>query len=302
MDLRHLRTFCAVVDHGSFSAAAEFLGVTQPAVSAQMRSLEEQVGRRLLDRGGRRPVPTEAGALLHDRARRMLDLSDQLERTLAEFDDAVGGELRVGSSTGPGELFLPSLCIRFRERYPDVRVRLLVDDTRGIGDRVLRDELELGIVGAARDQRGLEFSPLMRDELVLITPADHPLAARPGISVAELAELPVIMQQKGSGVRSVIEDAMRQEGLGVFDDGLPVELGLQQSVKAAVLEGLGITVVSRLAVAREVADGRLAAIPLTGPGLVREFQVVRRAGRTPSRAGEAFLTFCRETLAGGDDQ
>lgn len=302
MDFRHLRTFCAVVDHGSFSAAAAELGVTQPAVSAQMRSLEKQSGRRLLDRGGRTPVPTEAGALLYDHARRILELSNDLERDLTDFDDAVGGSLDVGSSTGPGELFLPSICIRFRDSFPGVQVRLHVDDTRGIGDRVLRDELELGIVGAARDQRGLEFSPLMRDELVLITPPGHELAARDGITVGELAALPVIMQQKGSGVRTVIEEAMRAEGLRFGDRELAMELGLQQSVKAAVLEGLGVSVVSRLAVSRELADGRLAAVPLVGDGLAREFQVVRRVGRTPSRAGEAFLTFCRETLAGGGDQ
>lgn len=302
MDLRHLRTLCAVVDHGSFSAAAESLGVSQPAVSAQMRSLEKEVGRRLLDRDARRPVPTEAGLLVYEQGRRMLDLADGLERQLDGFDDTVGGDLDFGSSTGPGELFLPSLCIRFHERFPEVRVRLHVDDTRGIGDRVLRDELELGIVGAARDQRGLEFSPLMRDELVLITPPDHALAERDGIALAELAELPVIMQQKGSGVRSVVEAAMRADGLAFAAEDARLELGLQQSVKAAVLEGLGISIVSRLAVSREVADGRLAAVPLTGAGIAREFQVVRRAGRTPTRAGEAFLTFCRETLAGGGDQ
>jgi len=165
-------------------------------------------------------------------------------------------------------------------------------------ERVLDDELEFGVVGAARPQRGLEFEPFMRDELVAIVPPGHPLAARGTVAIAELATEPLLIQQEGSGVRSVVEQALRESGVRDRDRRVSMELGLQQSVKAAVLDGFGITVISRLAVEREVADGSLVALTLEGAGLAREFWVVRHAGRTPRRAAQAFLEFAAADLAG----
>jgi hypothetical protein len=137
------------------------------------------------------------------------------------------------------------------------------------------------------------------DELVVIVPPDHELAGRTSIELAELAKIPMLMQQKGSGVRSVLEDAMRTAGLRRRDLPVRMELGLQQSVKAAVLDGIGITVVSRLAVQREVEEGSLVALELLGPGIARDFQVVTREGRTLGRASAAFLEFARAELAVG---
>jgi len=178
-------------------------------------------------------------------------------------------------------------------------VSLVVHDTAGICERVLEGELELGVVGAARPVRGLVFEPFVRDELVVIVPPDHRLARRRRLELAELAGEPLIMQQRGSGVRAVLEAAIRERGMRLADLDVTMELGLQQSAKAAVLDGHGITVISRLAVEREVADGRLVAIALAGPGLTRDFSAVRAAGRTPSRLSSAFLEFARARLDRG---
>lgn len=296
MDLRHLLTFRAVVERGSFSAAAEDLEVSQPAVSAQIRSLEERLGQRLLDRGGRRVRPTEAGEVLDRYAQRIIEVEAEMERALAEVGEGVGGLLLLGSSTGPGELLLPGLCGAFALTHPDVRVSLAVHDSQTVCERVVEDEIELGFVGAARPLRGLEAEPFVRDELVLITPPDHSLAGRATVGLEELRGEPMLLQQRGSGVRAVLEAAMRDAGLRDRDLDVRMELGLQQSVKAGVLDGFGITVISRLAVGREVADGSLAAVPLAGPGLARDFSVVRAAGRTLSRAAAAFLEFARVRL------
>ena len=230
-------TFCAVVDRGSFSAAADDLEISQPAVSFQIRALESLLGQRLLDRRGRRVALTEAGRVLEGYARRMLALQSELERAMADVGEHIAGKLLLGSSTGPGEVLLPRLLWAFRAEHRDVTVSLVVHDTAGICERVLEGELELGVVGAARPVRGLVFEPFIRDELVVIVPPDHRLARRRRLELAELAGEPLIMQQRGSGVRSVLEAAIRERGMRLADLDVTMELGLQQSAKAAVLDG-----------------------------------------------------------------
>jgi len=296
VDLRHLVTLRTVVDKGSFSQAAEELEISQPAVSFQIRSLEERLGHRLLDRSGRRVAVTEAGEIVYRYARRMIGLEAELEREMGEIGTRVAGRLVLGSSTGPGELLLPRLLGAFHAAHPDVRVSLMVSDTQTVCERVLDDELELGVVGAARSQRGLVFEPFVRDELVAIVPPGHRLAGRDAVTLEELVAEPMLLQQEGSGVRSVVEAAMREGGLRDRDLHVAMELGLQQSVKAAVLDGFGITVISRLAVEREVAEGSLVALALEGPGLERHFFAVRHAGRPPTRVTTAFVDFARVEL------
>jgi DNA-binding transcriptional LysR family regulator len=297
VELRNLHTFRTVVDKGSFSQAAEELEISQPAVSFQIRALEERLGHRLLDRSGRRIAITEAGEVAYRYAKRLIGLEAELQREMQELGDTVSGRLVLGSSTGPGEVVLPRLLGAFSRLHPEVQVSLVVLDTQSVCERVLDDELEIGFVGAARPQRGLVYEPFMRDELVAIVPTDHPLAERGSIDLDELVRQPMIVQQEGSGVRSVIEAAMRDAGLRDRDLNVTMELGLQQSVKAAVLDGLGLTVISRLAIEREVADGSLVALSLEGPGLAREFSSVRHAGRTSRRVTRAFLEFAAAELS-----
>lgn len=298
MDLRHLVAFRAVIERGSFSAAAAELGISQPAISAQIRSLEVSLGQRLLDRSGRRVSLTDAGILLDGYARRLLDLADELQRAIADVGTNVAGRLRLGSSTGPGEVLLPAALGDFARLHPDVSVQLVVHDTQTICDMVLADELELGIVGADRPRRGLVFTPYLRDELVAIAPPGHPLADRDDeVGLSEVLAQPMILQQAGSGVRSVVEAAARARGLRVQEPPAALELGLQQSVKAAVLAGLGVTIISRLAVEPEVAEGRLVALRIRDGDLSRDFSVVRRAGRSASRLSEAFLAFATSRMA-----
>src|SRR3954464_994373 len=156
MDTRQLAAFIAVVERRSFSQAAEQLGVTQPAVSLQIRSLEKRLGLQLLDRSGRRVEPTEAGRRLFRSAQRLLAVEEQL---LAELGEEVEGELtgrlELGASTGPGGTVIPVVLCEFQERHPDVHVALTVSATQRIVEQVARRELELGVVGAVRRQRGV---------------------------------------------------------------------------------------------------------------------------------------------------
>ena len=296
MDTRQLAAFCAVVERKSFSQAAERLGVTQPAVSLQIRSLEQRLGRQLLDRSGRRVEPTEAGLRLYASAQRLLQAEEQLLEELDSDDDGiVTGALELGASTGPGGSVVPVLLCEFQERHPDVRVRLSVSDTQTVVAQVADRELELGIVGAGRRHRGVTFEPFFRDEVVLAVRAAHSFAGKT-VTLDQLRGEPLIVMQEGAGVRQVIEDELRKSGTRLRDLDVRLELGLQESVRSAVLAGHGVTFISRLAIESDLATGLLATARVRGLEPVREIFLARATGRTETRAARAFLAFARERL------
>jgi DNA-binding transcriptional LysR family regulator len=296
MDTRQLAAFCAVVERKSFSQAAERLGVTQPAVSLQIRSLEQRLGRQLLDRSGRRVEPTEAGLRLYASAQRLLQLEEQLlEELEADDEGSIGGALELGASTGPGGSVVPVLLCEFQERHPDVHVRLNVSDTQTVVARVADRELELGIVGAGRRHRGVTFEPFFGDEVVLAVPAGHRFAGKT-VTLEQLRDEPLIVMQEGAGVRQVIEDELRRAGTRLRDLDVRLELGLQESVRSAVLAGHGVTFISRLAVESDLTTGLLATARVRGLDPVREIFLARATGRSETRAARAFLAFARERV------
>ena len=296
MDTRQLATFCAVVERKSFSQAAERLGVTQPAVSLQIRALEKRLGRQLFDRSGRRVEPTEAGLRLYRGAQRLLALEEQLvEEVTGDDETEISGRLELGSSTGPGGAILPLLLCEFQAAHPSVTVALTVLDTSAVVELVASRELELGIVGAARRHRSVTFEPFFRDEVVLACRPDHRFANRT-IDLDELRSEPLIVMQEGAGVRQVIEDELRRAGTRLRDLDVRLELGLQESVKSAVAGGYGVTFISRSSIEPELRAGTLAAARVEGLEAAREISVVRATGRSATRAAEAFLEFARERV------
>ena len=297
MDTRQLAAFCAVVERKSFSQAAERLGVTQPAVSLQIRALEKRLGLRLLDRSGRRVEPTEAGVRLYRGAQRLLALEEQLvEEVAGGADGSLSGRLELGASSGPGGTVLPRLLCEFQAAHPDVQVRLSVSDTQSVVEQVAHRELELGVVGAARRHRSVVFEPFFRDEVVLVCPPGHAFAGRT-ISLDDLRGEPLVVMQEGAGVRQVIEDELRAAGSRLRDFDVRLELGLQESVRSAVEAGFGVTFISRSAVEADLEAGRLAVARVRGLDPAREISLVRSAGRSETRLAHAFVDFARARLA-----
>jgi len=296
MDTRQLAAFCAIVERKSFSEAAERLGVTQPAVSQQIRSLEERLGQQLLDRSGRRVEPTEAGRRLYRGAQRLLAQERQLlEDVAGEAEGPLRGQLALGASTGPGGTVVPVLLCEFAEANPDVTVDLTISDTQTIVDRVARRELELGVVGATPRNRSVAYEPFFRDEVVLVCPPEHRFAGKT-ITLDDLRGEPLIVMQEGAGVRQVIEDELRARGTRLRDFDVRLELGLQESVKSAVEAGYGVTFISRTAVEPELEAGTLSAAPVKGLEPSREISLVRATGRVSTRVADAFVEFARERL------
>ena len=292
MDTRQLAAFCAVVERRSFSRAAERLGVTQPAVSLQVRALEERLGQQLLDRSGRRVEPTEAGLRVYRGAQKLLHAEQQLLDGLAGDDLALRGRLELGASTGPGGRLVPLLLCQFASLHPGLAVSLSIFDTQTVIAQVADRRLELGVVGAARRVKGLAFEPLVRDEIVLAVPSGHRFEGQQ-VEAEELAEETLIEMQEGAGVRQVVEEELRRAGTRIRPR-RRLTLGLQESVKSAVAGGHGVAFISRAALEDELRSGALGAAAVAGIEPSRQIYLVRVAGKVHARAAEAFIAFAKE--------
>jgi DNA-binding transcriptional LysR family regulator len=297
MDTRQLAAFCAVVERRSFSQAAERLGVTQPAVSLQVRALEKRLGAQLLDRSGRRVEPTEAGWRLYRGAQRMLSLEEQLVSEVASTTEGeLSGDLSIGASTGPAAIAVPLLLCEFQRQNSEVRVRLTVSDTHNVVERVAARDLELGIVGASRRYRGVRFEPFFSDQVILACPPGHPFAGRT-VTLDELREETLILMQEGAGVRQIVEDGLRRTGVRLRDLDVRLELGLQESVRHAVEGGYGVTFISRTAVESQLAAGTLEEAQVEGLEATRQISLASAVGRARTRVADGFLAFARERLS-----
>jgi DNA-binding transcriptional LysR family regulator len=295
MDLRQLEIFAKVAEMGSFSRAAEALHLTQPTVSEHIRALEDELGVRLLDRLGRGTATTRAGQLLLSYATRILALSREARQALEGYQGRMRGELVVGGSTIPGEYLLPAVIGRFREKFPEVSTRLVIGGSQAVVDWVADGRVELGVVGARLPQRGLEFHDLSPDEEVVVVPAGHPWQGRAQVTLEDLAREPLIIRERGSGTRAAFESALERAGVDLASLRVAGELGSNQAIKQAVKAGMGITVMSRIAVEDESRQGVLAFLRVRDLAVTRGFYVVTHRERSRSPVAEAF----RLVLEGG---
>ena len=218
-----------------------------------------------------------------------------LDEVAAEGDGDLSGALSMGASTGPAAVVVPRLLGEFQRAHPAVRVALEVHDTRMVVELVAERRLELGIVGAAPRHRAVRFEPFAYDEVVLVCPPRHRFAGRT-IDVHELASESLVVMQEGAGVRRIVEDELRRLGVRLRDLDPRLELGLQESVRSAVLAGYGVTFISRAAVESDLASGALAEARVEGMDGRREISLVRSAARVHTRVADAFVDFARERL------
>lgn len=299
MNLRQLVAFCRIVDLGSFSIAAEDLGVSQPAVTLQMQALERELGAILLDRSSRRVVATDSGRVLYGHAKQILLHAEQAQREIDEVNQLLRGRLLVGASTGPGEHVLPQILGRFKGDHPDVEVVLRILPTHEIIAQVLDNNLEIGVVGAKEKSPKLHFEPFVQDHLIVIVSPGHPWASMREVTLEALLSEPFILQQPGAGVRIMLEAGLEAMGLSLSDLNVHMELGLQESIKTAVGAGFGVGIISRFAVLQELHLGTLVEIPVSDlPSFRDEFYLVRNPSRKLSRLTQLFLCFAKDQTMG----
>ena len=298
MDLRRLEVFCKVYELKSFSRAAEASFLSQPTVSEHIRYLEDLLEVRLFDRLGREVAPTRAGELLYGYARRILSLTQEASRSLELYRGKVSGSIALGGSTIPGQYILPIFIGSFKRRYQGIRIRLVIADTRAVADMVLDGSIDIGVVGARIKNSKLVFDQLFDDELVLAVPTDHPWAARPAIRLEELPEAPFIMREPGSGTRMATLSSL--EDAGVDPESLQViaEMGSTDAVRQAIKSGVGVSILSRRAIADDIRFGILRPVPVESLALTRHFYLVTHKARSLSPLAQAFVDFLKENQSG----
>jgi len=288
-DLRQLEIFCRVVEQGSFTRAAAEVHLAQASVSERVANLERAVGARLLDRLGRKAVPTVVGQRLFERAVSLLAAKRAVCLEIEELLGVETGTLVIGASTIPGEYILPAQIARFRRRYPGVLVRVLAGDSSGVAEMVARGEVELGFVGSVSGIESVRFEPLWDDRLVLAVPPRHRLARRRTVRLDELRGEPFVMREPGSGTRQTAERALREPAAASgFELEVVAELGSTAAVKQAVIQGLGLSIISRRSLDIEIAARAIRALEIAGLSLDRHVYLAFDERRTRSPLGARF--------------
>ena len=294
MDLHRLEVFCKVYEMKSFSRAGRACLLSQPTVSEHIRYLETFLDVQLFDRLGRQVVPTRAGEILYDYARRMLNLRREATRTLELYRGKMSGELELGGSTIPGQYILPSLIGKFKQSFADIRIKLVIADTMNITNMVLEGSLELGVVGAKINNSKLEFDRLFDDELVLAISPNHQWAERSSISLDELADAPFIMREQGSGTRMMMLRILEQADFDPQRLKVVAEMGSTDAIRQAIKAEVGVSILSSRAIADELNFQQLFKIPIKDLSFTRHFYLVTHKKRSRSPLGEAFVDFLVE--------
>ena len=290
-NLHRLRVFHAVARRESYSRAAGDLHISQPAVSKHVLDLEEELGAKLFHRLGRRIVLTEAGRLMADYAQRIFVLADEARRALDELQGLERGRLHLGASSTPGNYLLPRALAAFQARYPRLEVSLDILASHDVVERILRQELDLGFVGATFDAE-LHVQPYVEDEVVLVLRPGHPLASVRTIPREALEQETFILRDIVSGTRTVAETELKARGITIRRS---MELRSVEAVKQAVAEGLGISFISRYAVALEVRHKVLAVAADPRLRFRRPLVMISRKDTRLSPAALAFAASVRKS-------
>ncbi len=292
---RRLQVFHAVAKQLSFTKAAEALLMTQPAVTFQVKQLEEHFNTRLFDRGHNKIVLTPAGEMVLEYAERILGLSDELDVRMAELSGEVSGSLLIGASTTIAEFMLPRILGEFKSLYPKVQPRLIVANSETIEARVAEHTLDLGLVESHSAKPTLHVESCCDDELQVVCNPDFPLARYQELTPKQLLDHPYISREPGSGTRECTDAYLRQAGLSLAALNMVMEMGSPVSLNGVVETGLGFAIASRASVAKAQRLGVLVVIPLK-PRLTRTLAMVYPREKFRSRLVETFVAFAGERI------
>ncbi len=290
VSVHQLRLLTAVIEHGGFSRAGLALGLSQPAISHQLKALATTIGMPLLEVIGRKVHLTQVGELVHEHAKRILNEFEAAGTALDELRGLRRGTLRLAGDTTVGIYVLPDLLGAFRHEHPSVEVRLGVDNRQGLYERLVRNDADFVVSGRPWDNPSIPLiaQPFLANELIAIASPKHRLASRKRVTLADLAGEPLIVREPGSGTRESMEEAFREAGLSIR----PVmELASNGAIKRAVAQDLGVSILSRYATGLEMHIGHLTELPVTGFPLRRQWHLVYARDKRLGPIDEAFLRF-----------
>ncbi len=284
--------FRAVAECLSFRRAAEELYLTQPAVSLQVKALEEDLNVQLLDRTGSRVMLTPAGHKLLTYARRVNALLLKAEREVTALSGEHAGQLALGASTTIAQYVLPRMIADFHTTHPRVNTTLISGNTEHIVRAIARQEIALGLIEGPARSREVRTESFLADEIVLIVPAAHAWAERSSVACAEIASTPLLMRERGSGTRRVVEEALDKHGVRRSALQIVMELDSTEAIKSAVEAGLGSGFVSYWAIAKDQRTGRnLRIVEIEGMRMHRDLLIAHAAGPGPNGLASEFRSF-----------
>jgi DNA-binding transcriptional LysR family regulator len=293
MDLRRLEVFCRVVELRSFTKAADAVLLSQPTVSEHIRTLEEMIGEKLLDRLGREVFPTPAGQILYRYGQRMLRLREEAMQAVANYKGDLSGRLVLGGSTIPGTYILPRIIGSFKARHPSIQLTLKIASTGEIAEAVLRGDLEIGLVGSKWKDRRLQTEEMFSEDLVLSVYPEHPWSSRDEVAMEEIYGEPFILRERDSGTRMVMSQILESHGFDFSKLLVVAEMATTQAVLQGIKARIGISILSRKAVEEDLQRGALLAVSLRGIPFYRPFYLIQRANRQLSPLCDAFLAHVR---------
>jgi len=297
MDIRKLDVFRKVVELKSFTKAAEAALLSQPTVSEHIRNLEDELGLKLVDRLGREVEPTPVGMVLYRYAVRMTQLQQEALQAVARYNGDLSGELRIGSSTIPGAYILPGVISSFCSRYREVKPVMQLNSSRAVAAQIVEGSVDLGMVGAIWNERGLEWTAAFSDTLVLAVNPLHPLAEAEKVSVVDMAKLPFIQREQGSGTRRVVAKMFEKKGIRESELQEVAILGSNEAVREAVKAGLGVAIISSRSVFQDVQCGTLVSIDIDDEAAQRPIYLLQRKNRELSPVATAFVEHLHQAAA-----
>ncbi|PRY38359.1 DNA-binding transcriptional LysR family regulator [Spirosoma oryzae] len=288
-----LTVFYTVAKRLSFTKAAAELFVTQPAITKHVQELESQLGMALFDRRGNQISLTTAGNVLLRHAETIMGVYRQIEFDLNALKGQPGGRLRLGASSTIAQYVIPAVLARFQDHSPEVSLSLLSGNTDQIEQALLNNDIDLGLVEGRTHHSDIRYTPFVKDELVLVCRADHPLAGRDEITLDELKTVPIALRERGSGSLEVVEHALRGAGLRLNDLNLAMQLGSTEGIKSYLTNSASIAFISIFAVQNELKNGILRVLDVAGLTIQRDFYSVQLQGVSEGLA-DTFMRFARQ--------
>jgi len=286
LNLNQLRIFYFAAKYGSFSAAAEALFVTQPAVTKQIQQLQAAHGVKLLNRFGKKMVLTDAGEALYSFADKIFQIESQAEENLRDFQQRKSGRLRIHASESFGAYYLPFVINPFRKKYPRIHIAVNIFTNQQIVENTIKLENDLGFISSPLEHKKLVVSEILEDRLILIVPPSHPFARKKVLDPRKLEGQPIIMHEKGSASRNIVDEFIRKNNLFVS---ITLELSNNEAIKRAVEQGLGLSLISENVVREEIERKKLKPIPLTDPTLKRKFYLIYHKDKYLSQPFQMFV-------------
>jgi DNA-binding transcriptional LysR family regulator len=298
MENFRLKVFRSVCDCLSFRRAAEELHLSQPAVTQQIKALEDELSTRLLDRTGGRVVLTPAGRVLRKRANDIAELVALTQEELASLNGEHHGLLRAGSSTSIAQYVLPRMLGRFKHENPKVKLQIRSGNTEQVVEWLIEGQIAIGLIEGPALRKDVRVEPFMEDELVLLYPANHPWKGRTTLTVRDLKDAPFLLRERGSGTRRVLEAALEKAGLKVNELEVVMELDSSEAIISSVESGLGIGFVTRAAILPRLPLGKIATATIKGLRISRNFSLVYPAGPKPEGLAGVFRQFTIDKVNG----